>query len=352
MYFWALNSLLHQQARMKGLVHNLDSGTWTLELNLPLPIPEADEIRVKVLATALNPVDAKVGNWKGMLPTGTRQVVLGLDVCGQVDAVGSDVSHIEVGDVVLYHGRMLKGNGGFAEYAIHDALTTIVLGKILPSDPAILAATPCAAWTAYRALYDKLHIPRIGSDCADEKDKALCIVGASGGVGCFALQFAKLSGVKRIIAVCSKKNFDLVKRLGATDVIDYKEERIHDGIQRLTNGGGVDWILDCVGSATAKDAIQSLNFDGLICPIVSFAEGDLTGFLMNHVFCQVSLGAAHGQGIGPRKRLLSCGKSVTDLVLQGKIEVPLTKRIHLEEIGGMLQEMLAANNTGKIVLEM
>jgi NADPH:quinone reductase-like Zn-dependent oxidoreductase len=343
---------------MKASVYHLQSGTWTVEENHPLPLPEADEIRVKVLATALNPVDAKVGNWKGMLPPGTENIVLGLDVCGQVDAVGSDVSHIEVGDYVLYHGRMFKGNGGFAEYAIHDALTAIVLGKELPADAILLAATPCAAWTAHRALYDKLHIPRIGATAVtqsadeEEEEKVLCIVGASGGVGCFALQLAKLSGVKRIIAVCSKKNFDQVMKLGATDVIDYREESIYDGIQRLTNGQGVDWILDCVGAATAKDAIRSLKFDGLICPIVSFAEGDLTGFLMSHVFCQVSLGAAHGQGVGPRKRLLACGKAVTDLVLQGKIEVPVTKVISLEEVGITLQEMLAANNTGKIVLKM
>ncbi len=338
---------------MRASVYNLNSGIWTVVDDCPIPVPGPDEIRVKVAATALNPVDAKVGNWKGMLPPGTENVTLGLDVCGQVDAVGSDVTHITIGDYVLYHGRMMKGNGGFAEYAIHDALTCVMLGKDLPFDPVTLAATPCAAWTAHRALYDKLHLPKIDEIVQqDDPEKVLCVVGASGGVGCFALQFAKLSGVKRIIAVCSKKNFDHVKKLGATDVIDYHDETVHDGLQRLTNGEGVDWILDCVGAATTKDAIRSLKFDGLICPIVSFAEGDLNGFLMSHVFCQVSLGAAHGQGLAPRRRLVACGKAVTELVLLGRIEVPVTKVISLEDVGTTLKEMLTANNTGKIVLKM
>jgi len=90
----------------------------------------------------------------------------------------------------------------------------------------------------------------------------------------------------------------------------------------------------------------------MICPIVSFAEGDLQGFLSNHVYCQIALGAAHGRGLEPRKRLIACGRIVTDLVLEGKLIVPVTKIVKLEEVADTLKTMLAANNTGKIVLKL
>lgn len=335
---------------MKALLYELSTDLFSIQENVTIPIPGSDEIRVKVLATSLNPVDAKVFWWKGSIPAGITHTTLGLDVCGIVDEVGSNVTGFEKGDYVLYHGRMLTQHGGFAEYAIHDALTTVNFGKTLPMDPVVLAATPCAAWTAYRALFDKLRIPKIGSSEVDER--TLCVTGASGGVGTFAVQLAKLAGIKNVIGVCSEKNVEFVKSIGVDHVIDYKKESIHDGIQRITNGEGVDMIIDCVGSETSKDAIRSLKFDGMICPVVSFAEGDLQGFLSSYVYCQISLGAAHRRGLEPRKRLIACGRAVTDLVLQGKLQVPVTKIVSLEEVADTLKAMLAANNTGKIVLKL
>jgi NADPH2:quinone reductase len=246
---------------------------------------------------------------------------------------------------------MLKEHCGFAEYAIHDALTAIVLGDSLPMDPVILAASPCAAWTAHRALYDKLRLPPISSGESDS-NRSLCIVGASGGVGSFTIQMARLSGVQNIIAVCSSLHEDHVRKLGAHQVIDYRREpSIHEALQRITHQEGVDMILDCVGAETTKDAIRSLKFDGMICPIVSFADGGLEGFLKSIVFCQISLGGAHNAGIEARKRLVTCGETVTDLILQGMLTVPVTKTITLEEVPETLQSMLSANNTGKIVLK-
>jgi NADPH:quinone reductase len=270
---------------MKALLYNLETDTFSVNENVPIPEPEEDEIRVKVLATALNPVDAKISTWKFILPPGTTNTVIGLDVCGLVDKIGSAVTTVAVGDYVLYHGRMRKGNGGFAEYAIHDALTTVVLGKTLPMDAVMLAATPCAAWTAHRALFDKLLLPRIGSTpplvntSEGEVEPSLAVVGASGGVGSFAIQLAALAGLKTIVAVCSNKHEQHVRSLGATHYVDYKADSIHNGLQLATGGEGVNRILDCVGSDTTKDAIQSLAFDGLVCPIVSTVEGDLQGIV-------------------------------------------------------------------------
>jgi NADPH2:quinone reductase len=229
---------------MQALVYNVADGEFKVT-EVPIPDPEPHEIRVKCIATSLNPVDAKIENWKGMLEAiGVETIHLGLDVCGLVDAVGSEVTTIRVGNIVVYHGNMKKKYGGFAEYAIHDALTTVVVADNADSieslDPLALAGSPCAAWTAHRALYDKLRVPKVVTD----PDSSIAIIGASGGVGTFALQFSKISGFQRIIAVCSKKNEEYVRSLGATDVIDYRmESSIHEAIQRVTNNEGIDYVL-------------------------------------------------------------------------------------------------------------
>ncbi len=229
---------------MQALVYTVASNEFKVS-EVPIPTPEPHEIRVKCIATSLNPVDAKIEAWKGVLVAfGIETIHLGLDVCGVVDEVGSEVTTVKVGNVVVYHGNMKKKYGGFAEYAIHDALTTVVVAENAESlnslDTLALAGSPCAAWTAHRALYDKLRIPKIVTD----PDSSIVIVGASGGVGTFALQFAKISGFQHIVAVCSKKNEEYVRSLGATDVIDYRSETsIHEAIQRITNNEGTDFIL-------------------------------------------------------------------------------------------------------------
>ena len=93
---------------------------------MPVPVPGPGEVRVKVAACGLNPVDAKTAQWKGMVAEPKPAIhVPGLDVVGIVDAVASDVTNFKTGQRVLYHGRMLLPGGGFAPYAIADAETLL-----------------------------------------------------------------------------------------------------------------------------------------------------------------------------------------------------------------------------------
>lgn len=91
---------------MDCLIYDRISSCFSIKSASPIPEPDEGEIRVKVYACALNPVDAKVANW---IPKSMDEIVLGLDVCGEVHAVGSNVFNIKIGDIVLYHGRMFKG---------------------------------------------------------------------------------------------------------------------------------------------------------------------------------------------------------------------------------------------------
>jgi NADPH2:quinone reductase len=347
---------------MRGLTFNPISDKWILRNDLSVPVPTSGQVCVKVHACGLNPVDAKISFWKGMVPTMDSNFIPGLDVYGEIFSCGPNVAEKwSIGKKVLYHGNMTLPHGGFAEYAIHDTETLIDIAELLHHcqlgeedvDAVMLAATPCAAWTAYRALFDKLHV---------QSHDTLLVTGATGGVGSFALQFAREKGLSNIIAICSTKNESTARHLGATAVVDYTirqplEQALRSALA-IPEGSPVlvDKILDCVGAASSEEASCLLSFDGVICPIISLAEPAKAGdaFSNSLVFAQLSLGAAHGAkgaaGVRARQRLVQIGKIITEAVLKRSITVPVSRVVRLDEAAQCLVEMLKANNTGKIVL--
>ena len=217
--------------------------------------------------------------------------------------------------------------------------------------------------TAYRALFDKLRV---------QSDDILLIVGASGGVGSMAIQLAKLLQVKHIIGVCSTKNIPYIKELGAHYAVDYAQESITAGVQRVvseiyksidytdynTNEEClVDKILDCIGVVTATESTHLLAYDGVICPIVSVAEIDkaVNPFGRSLGFEQLALGAVHQakgySGVKHREHMMTIGHKVTQHVINNELQLPILKVIPLELLSVHLIEMLNANTTGKIVLK-
>lgn len=337
---------------MEALGFDLSSDKW-ISSSLPIPVPGEGEVRVKVYACGLNPVDAKIAQWKGMIVEGTTLPVPGLDVMGEIDAVGPDVdADIAIGELVLYHGNMALRSGGFAEFALHDALTLVRLSKLGagPQTAATLAGSPCAAWTAYRALHDKLRLAPSDS---------LLIVGASGGVGSFALQMARIVGCRRVIAICSEQNSAFCRHFGATEILTRSSIDEAGGIapalQRLDpSEAKVNRILDCVGETTAAEAAEALDYDGIILPLVSVGTPGMASFGGSHIWAQLALGGAHSGGLAARRRLQATGEAVTKLILSGDLEVPLTKVIqgNFDECADVLTEMLKANSKGKMVLQM
>src|SRR5690606_32563276 len=131
----------------------------------------------------------------------------GLDVSGVIVELGQNTSPWKVGDRVLCHGNMLSPYGGFAEFSLQRVETLLLHPKL---DSVVAAASPCAGWTAWQALVDKLR--------AGERE-SLLIFGASGGVGTFAVQLAAQFGVRQIFAACSAETHDYVRALGATRAI-------------------------------------------------------------------------------------------------------------------------------------
>ncbi len=215
------------------------------------PEPAADEVLVRVRATSVNPYD-----WHGMrgeprvarlMPgaMGLREPkirILGCDMAGEVEAVGKDVTGFRPGDEVF----ALLEAGSFAEYVA-------VPERLLARKPANLsheqaAAVPMAALTALLAVRD---VGRI------EPGQKVLVNGASGGVGTFAVQIARTLGAS-VDAVCSARNADLVRSLGADDVIDY-------GSQDFTrNGRRYDVLVDVAGTRSAFACRRALTPSGTL----------------------------------------------------------------------------------------
>src|SRR5215207_5552082 len=222
------------------------------------PAPKDNEVLVKVHAASANPADwhlmraepflARLAN--GLLkPKNTK---LGADVAGRVEAIGSNVTRLQVGDDV-FGGMPLSELGGFAEYVCAPE-------ELLALKPARMtfeqaAAVPLAAFTALQGLRDKGQI---------QPGQRVLINGASGGVGTFAVQIAKSFGTE-VTGVCSTRNLELVRSIGADHVIDYTQEDF------TNNGQQYDLIYCAVGNRSVSDYKRALSPTG-ICVIAGFTS--------------------------------------------------------------------------------
>ncbi len=222
------------------------------------PNPKADEVLVKVQAASVNP-----GDWHALrgtpflqrLETGLlkpKDKILGADVAGMVEAVGSNVKGFQPGDEV-YGDLYWCGFGAFAEYVT-------IPEKSVAQKPANLtfeqaAAVPQAAFTALHAIRDAGQV---------KTGQKVLINGASGGVGTFAVQIAKAYGAE-VTGVCSTRNLDLVRSIGSDQVIDYTQEDF------TQNGQQYDVIIDMVANYSLSVLKRSLKPNG-ICVVVGFSS--------------------------------------------------------------------------------
>lgn len=324
---------------MRAITYHPQQDTFVVA-DVPVPEPGDMDVLVKVDATALNPVDAKISLWKSRVPDMSDTWVPGLDVSGRIVATGSAVRDWKTGDRVLYHGNMLRPHGGFAEYAIHDA-RTLTPHLDLPAVEA--AATPCAGWTAWRSLHDTLH--------AGEGDSIL-ITGGSGGVGGFAIQLARHAGVHPIIATCSGRNREYVLSLGASHVIDYTSEDIDARVREITGSRGVTLGLDTVGGENDLIIANALADGGRMLELVRGLRRDRYRDAGDRKLDlhQLSLGAGHRGGDAERAVLVAAGMAFSELVAQGHISVTALQTVPLEEVGHSLVRMLEQRTVGKIVM--
>jgi NADPH:quinone reductase-like Zn-dependent oxidoreductase len=253
---------------MKAFVYEKYGPPETLRMaEVDKPAPNADEVLVKVLAASVNAADWHVMRGRPLFSRATlgllrpKHQILGVDVAGQVEAVGSGVTGFQPGDEV-YANLLDHGYGGFAEYVS-------VPVDAMSSKPASLsfeeaAAVPMAAVTALQGL---------GRHGELQPAQRVLINGASGGVGTFAVQIAKASGAE-VTGVTSTKNLDLVRSLGADHVVDYTTTEV------VGDGRRYGLILDTVGNRSVPDLRRALAEGG---------KAAVTGFTSVARLLEVSL---------------------------------------------------------------
>ncbi len=230
---------------MKAVViHEYGSADVLRYEEVEAPIIKPDELLVKVHAAGVNPVDWKIR--KGMLKviTGNKfPIIIGFDLAGVVLQVGSQVTGFQVGDNV--YGSLGVPGGAYAEIAAVPQKVAAVKSTNISFEEA--AALPVAALTALQSLRDKANIQR---------SQSVLINGASGGVGIFAVQIAKALGAE-VTGVCSSKNIDFVKSLGADLTIDYTTDDF------TKNQVQYDIVFDAVGKQTFDNCKKVLKPNGV-----------------------------------------------------------------------------------------
>ncbi|GEM00904.1 NADPH:quinone reductase [Halolactibacillus halophilus] len=304
--------------------------------NIEKPIVNKGEILIKVIATALNPVDYQTGNQGN--PNWLYPHILGLDSAGVVEEVGEDVTNINVGDRVVYHSDLTK-KGGFAEYGVTTAHTVSLIPKGVSFEEA--AALPCAGYTAYQALFHKMSV---------SKGKTILIHAGAGGVGGFAIQLAKNAGLT-VLTTASYNNHEYVKSLGADYTIDYHKEDFAEKSLEITHGLGVDFIIDTVGRENANKSLKALAFNGHIAFIAGAPDiNKAISFAHPLSFHQVALGSVHQSNNAKEQRTLSqMGDHMLMLLQEGKLDALVAKVISLDEVPEALAELATRKVKGKIV---
>jgi 2-desacetyl-2-hydroxyethyl bacteriochlorophyllide A dehydrogenase len=279
---------------MKAAVINSYGGTEVLQIaDIETPEINSNQILVKVIATSINPIDWKIR--KGMLKllTGNKfPLVLGFDVSGEVVRVGDSVTDFQVGDEIYTTLNSLSGSA-YAEYTAVDAKVACLKPENLTHEQA--AAVPLAALTALQALRDKGKI---------QSGQEVLINGASGGVGSFAVQIAKFFAAT-VTAVCSAKNIELVKSLGADRIIDYtRQDFTKEGVE-------YDLIFDVVGNQSFWSCQKSLTANGVYVttqPYPSYIGQSLLTALIPGKKAKIILLKSNAADLAFLKELIEKGK--------------------------------------------
>jgi NADPH:quinone reductase-like Zn-dependent oxidoreductase len=250
---------------MKAIVYHQYGSPDVLEITeVEKPTPGDDEVVLKVHAASVNPADwhlLRGTPYIARLQFGLRKPkdrVLGCDVAGQVEAVGKNVTVLKPGDEV-FGSPFMHGFGAFAE-------CVCLLEDLLAPKPATLsfeqaAAVPLAASTALQGLRDHGRI---------EPGHKVVIIGASGGVGTFAVQIAK-SFDAEVSGVCSTRNVEMVRSLGADHVIDYTQEDF------TRSGQHYDLIFQLAGTRSPSECRRALTSKGTLVQISGESDGRWIG---------------------------------------------------------------------------
>ncbi|XP_075647927.1 chloroplast envelope quinone oxidoreductase homolog isoform X1 [Castanea sativa] len=305
-------------------------------VEVPVPIPKKDELVLKLEATSLNAADWKVQ--KGMVrPFWPRKFphIPGTDVAGEVVEVGPGVKSFKVGDKVVAVNSLADG-GGLAEFAVTKERLTV--SRPAEVSAAEAAALPIAGLTAHQTLTQQAGIKLDGTG----QQRNILITAASGGVGHYAVQLAKL-GNAHVTATCGARNIDFVKSLGADEVLDYKTP---DGAAlKSPSGKKYDAVIHCAKDIPWSTFEPNLSADGKVLDLAPGPGAMMTFAVKKLTFSKKQLLPVFLSAKGENLDYL------VKLVKEGKLKTVIDSKHTLSKAEDAWAKIVDGHATGKIIVE-
>jgi NADPH2:quinone reductase len=245
---------------MKAIVLGKFGGFDAFELrDVPVPVVGPRQVRVRVHATAINPLDYQIrrGDYADQVPL---PAIIGHDVSGVVEEKGAHVSEFDLGDEVYYTPRIFGGPGSYAEHHIADV--ELVARKPRNISHLEAASITLVGGTVWEALVTRAQLA---------VHETVLIHGGAGGVGTIAIQLAKAMGA-RVLTTARRDSHAFVRSLGADEVIDYTSDDYVKAVADLTHGHGVNVVFDTIGGDTLARSAFVLADAGRVVSIVDIAQ--------------------------------------------------------------------------------
>lgn len=290
------------------------------------PVPNDDEVLIRIMAAGINPVDTKVrAGTSGMSKHLPLPAILGWDVSGVVESAGKNVNDFKAGDAAF-------GCIGFPGLGKAYAEFTAIDPKYLAKKPGNIsfdeaAAVPLAGLTAYQAINEHLKI---------SSGQKILIHAAAGGVGHLAVQFAKLNGAY-VIGTASEKNETFLKKIGVDQFIDYKKEKFENIVSEL------DAVLDAMGGEVLYRSIPCVKPGGIVVCLPSSTKDDPKAIALAQQY-GVKLLWPMMHTDGGEMRIIA------SLLEQKKLKVTVERIFTLDQVSWAHKAVETHGTKGKIVL--
>jgi NADPH2:quinone reductase len=307
-------------------------------VELPDPEPGPTQVVVRVLASPANFPDA-------LLCRGLYQVkpelpfTPGVELCGEVVAVGSDVVAHAVGDRVI--GAAVLPHGGFAEMAVLDAAVAF------PAPDALDDAEAASLFIGYQTGWFGLH-----RRAALKPGETLLVHAAAGGVGSAAVQLGKAAGARVIGVVGGPEKAEVARALGADVVVDRHREDFVEVVKAETGGRGADVVYDPVGGSTYTRSTKCIAFEGRIL-VVGFAGGEIQSAALNHALVKnYSVVGLHWglYNLYDPPAVAACHEALTGMAARGEAKPLVSERLSFADLPDGVQRLADGTTVGRVVM--
>jgi len=304
----------------------------------PVPEPASSQALIRVAAAGVNRPDAiqRAGNYPA--PAGQSDLP-GLEVSGEVVALGEGASGISVGDTVC----ALTPGGGYAEYCIAPASHCLPVPDGITVTDA--AGIPETSFTVWHNVFQRAYL---------QKGERFLVHGGSSGIGTTAIQLAKAFGAEVFTTAGSREKCDACEALGADLAINYKEEDWADVIREKTEKQGVDVILDMVGGSYIQKNIDSLNWDGRLS-IIAFLTGAKAELMLARFMVKrqtMTASTLRAQSDAAKAAIAAeLREKVWPLFAGGQVKPVIDSVLPLSEAAKAHERMESSTHIGKIILQ-